>query len=224
MNLWRGIAVAVLALCTPLAAFADSASFFNKNGTLTATSGVVKVNSTLFQVTGLPGYNSLAPPPLGSVTFTSGALATGSLQTSGTFAGGGTFKITGNTNTGPGGFLFTGMFAPGATWTAEGNNSWVFNGTILNGTLSENHGPAQPIMTAVTTQITFQNGTAGNPFDALNNGTIKISGGNTNFGPNSVAAPELGTLTLLGTGLVGIAILARRRTYRKRTALSVQAS
>ena len=90
--------LAVLALALPAAAFASSqVDFTNMGGTLAGTNaGLTLTGSTLIAVQGLNGGGLITGSNLGSVGFTTGALASGSLQTGGTFAAGGNFTITGN--------------------------------------------------------------------------------------------------------------------------------
>jgi hypothetical protein len=204
------ILAAVVCMCS--SAFADTI-FSNQKGTLVATSGVLSVaNSSLISVAGLPGYNSSAPPNLGSVKFTSGTLASGSIASSATFNAGGSFKITGNNNTGPGGFVFKGTFSSGSWTKSPTSNAWTFFGTITNGMIKEGHGAFVSVTGAVTTQLTTVS-TTGNPFNpTTNSGSIKLAGGTTTF---PAVVPEPGTLALFGTGLVGIGMLAKRRASKR---------
>src|SRR5205807_4332298 len=93
--------LAVLALALPIAAFANSSvDFGNVGGTLSGTSsGLSLSGSTLTSVNGLNG-GGLITGNLGTVIFSTGALVSGSLDMGGTFAGGGSFTITGNGTTG----------------------------------------------------------------------------------------------------------------------------
>ena len=86
------ILLAVLALALPLTAFASSnVDFTNSGGTLSGTnSGLSLSGSTLIAVNGLYGGGLITGTNLGSMTFSTGALTSGSLQMGGTFAGGGT--------------------------------------------------------------------------------------------------------------------------------------
>src|SRR6516225_8999326 len=132
--------LAVLALALPIAAFANSGvDYTNSGGTLSGTnSGLSLSGSTLAVVNGLNG-GGLITGVLGTVTFTTGALTSGSLQMGGTFAAGGTFTITGNgTNGIPNGTIFTGTFSGPVTWTlvtlANGTHNYTLSGA-LSGTL-----------------------------------------------------------------------------------------
>ena len=88
--------LAVLALALPLAAFASSTiDFTNSGGTLTgSSSGVSLSSSTLIAVNGLFGGGLIQGTNLGSVSFTTGALVSGSLSGDATFAGGGSFTTS----------------------------------------------------------------------------------------------------------------------------------
>jgi hypothetical protein len=187
--------LATLALAVPLAAFGTSSvDFGNIGGTLSGTtSGLSLTGSTLTNVGSIVGNN------LGSVSFTTGALASGSLQMGGTFAAGGTFTITGNgTNGVPNGTLFTGTFSAPVTWTlitlADGTHSYTLTG-VLTGTLGSGFST-----NGVTVQLTINTG------KGFFNGSTQISSGDTN-----IVVPEPGTLSLLGTGLLGSAALLRRK-------------
>jgi len=129
--------LAVLALALPMAMFASSGvDYTNSGGTLSgSSSGMTLSGSVLVAVNGLNGGGLITGNNLGSLSFSTGALTSGSLQMGGTFAGGGSFTITGNgTNGVPSGTLFTGTFDGPVTWTlvtlANGTHNYTLSGSV----------------------------------------------------------------------------------------------
>lgn len=201
--------LALIALALPMAAFAgNSIDFTNSGGTLTgSSSGLSLSGSELIAVNGLNGMG-LVTGNLGTVSFSTGALMSGSLQGqlgSGgmsdptMFAAGGSFIITGNgTNGVPNTTLFNGSFSGPVSWTEVQLANGTYNYT-LSGTISGTWYNGSTVYGA-TVQLTIN---TTKPFD----GMTTISSGDTNIG----VVPEPGTLGLMGTGFVGLAGLLRRR-------------
>jgi len=187
--------LAVLALALPLAAFADSSiDISNFGGTITGNaSGLSLSGSTLFKVGSAMGSN------LGSLTFSTGAFTSGNAQQGGTLAAGGSFVITGNgTNGVPNGVIFSGTFTSTPTSQITWQLVTLANGThnyILSGAIASASGQV-----GATTQITINTG------KGFFNGTTSLSSGDTNL-----SVPEPGTLSLFGTGLIGLAGAIRRK-------------
>jgi hypothetical protein len=195
--------MALLAMALPLAAFASSeVDFTNSGGTLSGSSaGMTLSGSDLIAVNGLNGMGLVTGNNLGSLTFSTGALLSGDLQHGATFAGGGSFVITGNGSNGiPNGVLFNGTFSGPVTWTlitlANGTHEYQ-----LTGTVSGNWTSGGATVVGATVQLTIQ--IKRGFFD----GQIGIASGDTTIS----AVPEPGTLGLLGTGLVGFAGVLRRK-------------
>lgn len=196
-----------LLLCLPVTMWANSSNlvFQNSGGKITvgAGSSLQLSNSTLTSFTGLNG--NVINGTLGTVSFKTGAMSIGTLGTSGTFLAGGSFTISGNGSKGMGtGVLFTGTFTGPVSWVGTfnqaGNNglgAWTY---VLKGTVSgmlNNGSPAQ----GATVQFTFDV-SKGQPFSK----SVRL-----NQGLTTVTVPEPGTLGLLGTGLLGLAGLVRRK-------------
>jgi hypothetical protein len=180
-----------------MAAWADGIDLVNKFGTITiSNAGIMSKGSQLRQFNAINTGHSL-----GSVSFATGALLSGSIQTGGTFSDiGSFFKITGAGNGGqPKGMIFSGAFVGPITWTlvSQTGASLIFQ---LSGTLSGQLSNGQ-VATGTTTQM-FHTTPA-----QLAKGIVHMTTGQTHL----TAAPEPGTLGLLGLGLLGIANKARRK-------------
>lgn len=187
------IMLAVLALALPTAVFASSnIDYTNSGGMLSGSSSGLSLNgSALIAVNSSAGL--VTGSNMGSVSFQTGALLSGSLQNGGTFAAGGSFTITDGSTT-----VFSGTFSGPVTWSVVTLSNGTHNYT-LTGALSGTTASGGTVVGA-TTQLTINTG------KGFFNGCTRISSGDTN-----VVVPEPGSLSLLGTGLIVLGGAIRRK-------------
>lgn len=181
-------------------------------GTLTLTSGVLQstVNSSMTSVTPtlLPTTGEVSTLVGGTLTVTETAGGSGGELNGFTFSG--TFSteswscLTGST---------CAVATKGAN-KGEMVGTWVFNGTISGGTVTIN-GQSLMIESGGTVQLTTSNGAVTKSKTGVL--TIKASGGNTSI---VSPVPEPGTLSLFGSGLIGLGLVARRRFSKQGTGKS----
>jgi hypothetical protein len=194
----KAVLLSILALALPIAALASSQIDFNaQGGTLSGSNaGLSLTGATLIGVTNYFGLSTVGTN-LGSVSFTTGALLTGTLAGGGTFSStGSTFMIVGNGVNGvPLGTIFSGSFVDDITLTESGtslHNYGLFG--VVSGTLSTGGTATGPVVLNFATG----KGWMGEPVTI---GSIDTS----------VVVPEPGTLTLFGTGLIGLGGMLRRK-------------
>jgi hypothetical protein len=194
----RVLVLGFLALALPMAAWADGIDLVNIHGSISiSNAGITSVGSQLHSFNGIvaaPGHS------LGTVSFSTGALVSGSIKTGGTFSDvGSSFVVMGKGPQVPHkGTIFSGAFVGPVSWTLVSqvgqSLTYTLSGTI-QGTLYNGH-----FVTGTTSQTIYST-----------NGQLSMGIGHIRVGNSNLPTPEPGTLGLLGTGLVAIAGMLRRK-------------
>ncbi len=194
--------LALLGLVLPIVASADSINLINQFGTVTITaSGITSKGSELINFNGIQAPKNHS---LGSVSFATGALNSGNLWTGGTFSDvGSSFVVLGVGKWGePKGLIFDGSFVGPIDWTLMSSNK-QFHEYQLTGDIAGQSYLGRT-MVGSTTQTIY----------TYWNQEIVDHKGNIKLGTSHLTTPEPSTLGLLGTGLVALAGMVRRKATR----------
>jgi hypothetical protein len=204
----HGFTLCTLLLALSLPALASSVDFSDSGGTLSGTNAGLSVTGSMLIAVAEPTISKLFTGDLGTVSFSTAALTGGSLAMGGTFAAGGSFVISTNGTSGlPNGVVFNGTFDAPTSWVlvtlANGTHNYILTGTVTGVWITG------ATVSGATVQLTINTG------KGFFNGTTTLSSGNTDFsGPGVTtfgAVPEPTSMIYLGTGLISIAGLVRRK-------------
>jgi hypothetical protein len=205
---------AVLGLCAlllPMTAWADGIVLTNQGGTVSVSNaGIVSGGSELVGFKIINGFSAPPGQSLGSVSFSTGALTSGSVLGGGVFSStDSSFIVNGSGMYGvPKGTIFSGSFVRDIYWTLvshPGNNEFFDLGGEVSGMLYSGR-----IVSGYTTQVIYVNQ---NQFNHDQQGSIRTSRSRVGFGP-PLAGPEPSTLWTFATGLIVIAGAMRRKLFR----------
>ncbi len=216
LQLTRYAAIVLATFLLPMAAWASSSSFnsasstclpgvaicvFNQSGTATGGSAGLTMSgknaSTVVQIGGDQGAN------LGTLSLTTGALISGTLSGGGTFAPG-TLTITTTGWNGFNGTLFSGTFGSltdPIQWIALGKVGGFYQYELV-GAISGSWENTVSV-SGETAQLYFHSKT---PY---NGESISLASGTT-----GIVVPEQATVGLMGTGLIALGLLVRRKAKK----------
>ncbi len=198
--------LALLVVVLPAVARADTIDLTNQFGSVTITANGITSFGLQLRSVSINSTSIGSGHAMGSVFFSTGALATGSIWTGGTFSSvGSTFDVIGRW--GPAksdrGALFTGAFVGPIEWTLVASSKYFHEYKLtgeIKGQLWNGH-----MATGTTSQDIW---TYWNQESHDHKGTMRL--GTTNIN----ATPEPGTLGLLGSGLLAMAGALRRKISR----------
>lgn len=194
----KALLFVLLALVTTFAR-ANEINFTNQFGTANVT--YAGIFSKGVELVGFNGIHAKPGHSLGSVYFKTGALETGSVLGGGTFTQvSSLFTITGNGHAGvPKGVIFYGQFTAPIVWTLLSHVGQTYNFS-LTGTIYGAIWDGRTVTGTTTQYITL----AHNQWVVDHHGKIGLGGG-------ALPTPEPSTLSLLGTGIVALAGVFRRK-------------
>lgn len=178
--------------------FADGIALTNQYGTATITDAGIFSHGS--QLTSYNGVHAKPGHSLGSVTFSTGALTSGTILGGGTFSNvGSTFNVVGTGKGVPHGAIFTGSFTGPIAWALVSHVGQTYNFT-LSGAISGMMFNGRTVTGFTTQSITL-----------FRNQWVIDRKGKMTLGTTGLSTPEPNTLLLIGTGVVGMAGAFKRR-------------
>jgi hypothetical protein len=201
------VVVGLCALLLPIAAWADGVDLTNQFGGVSISNSGISLTGSELKSWGSTEAGHMHS--LGTVSFTTGAFASGGIWTGGTLsATGSTFNVVGGSwakkLTGVSGpaALFTGSFVGPIAWTVVSHTGKFYYVFTLSGDIYGMLYNGRNV-SGYTTQTII----------AYRDQWYRDGSGSLHLGKTSYNVPEPGTLVMFGTGLIAFAGTLRRKLF-----------